>query len=345
MPEFGEKTEQATPKRKQKARESGQVARSRELISMTSMAGVMLVFYFAGGTVMRNLALSTGRFLSLEYGRDPLTVMRAASYQIFTLMAPFLGISFVFALATGFAQGGLVLKPLSVNVDKLNPVNGFTRIFSKTGLVELVKSLFKFSLGGAIFYFIIKKALAVLPYTAALDIRDTERIGISLISKSVLYAFGAFFVIAIADYIAERWNFGRSIRMTKDEIKEEYKETEGDPAIKARIKSLQREMARKRMMQDVPKATVVITNPTHLAVALFYKNKETAAPKVIAKGAGVIAEKIKEVAREHGIPVVEDKPVARALFKLEIGSYIPEELYKAVAGILAFIYKLKRAGC
>jgi flagellar biosynthetic protein FlhB len=137
--------------------------------------------------------------------------------------------------------------------------------------------------------------------------------------------------------------FERSIRMTKEEIRQEFKESEGDPLIKSRVRSLQKEMARRRMMQELPKATVVITNPTHLAVALRYTRDEMSAPKVIAKGAGFIAERIKEVAREHGIPLVEDKPLARALSKLKVGSFIPEELYRAVARILAYIYTLKGA--
>jgi flagellar biosynthetic protein FlhB len=157
----------------------------------------------------------------------------------------------------------------------------------------------------------------------------------------VIYCFGTFLVLAVADYFYERWRFEQSIRMSREELKEEFKETEGDPLIKSRVKSLQKEMARRRMMQEIPKATVVITNPTHIAVALKYKNNEMSAPKVIAKGAGFVAEKIREVAGRHRIPIVEDKPIARALYKVKIGQSIPEELYKAVARILAYIYKLR----
>jgi flagellar biosynthetic protein FlhB len=165
---------------------------------------------------------------------------------------------------------------------------------------------------------------------------------LKFIARVVLVVFIVFLALALIDYLIERWRFERSIKMTRYELKEEMKEHEGDPLVKSRIKSIQRELARKRMMQEVPKATVVITNPAHLAVALMYRKNETPAPKVIAKGAGLVADKIKEIARKHSIPIVEDKPLAQALYKLEIGSTIPEELYRAVARILAYLYRIGR---
>lgn len=342
MPEeHGERTEQATPRRRQKAKEQGQVARSRELISMSAMAGTILVFYFAGNLMMKNISTLTGRLLSLHYGREPMTVMRYASTDALWILLPFLGVAAIFSLFAGIAQGGFFLKPLNVEIERVNPVSGFKRLFSRQGLVELLKSLLKFIVGGVIFYIVIKKTIVHLPFTTAMDFREMQNTAIGLIFKALLYSFGIFFVLAVIDYIYERWKFERSIRMTREEIKQETKETEGDPLIRSRIKSIQREMARKRMMQEVPKATVVITNPTHIAVALKYKDRDMSAPMVVAKGAGFMAEKIKEKAREHGIPVVEDKPLARQLYKVKIGSYIPVELYKAVAKILAYIYRLK----
>jgi flagellar biosynthetic protein FlhB len=162
-----------------------------------------------------------------------------------------------------------------------------------------------------------------------------------LIMEAIVIAFFYFLAVAIVSYFIEKWQFEKSLRMSKQEIKEEQKETEGDPIIKARIRSIQREAAKNRMMKEVPQATVVITNPTHLAVALKYEDKKMFAPQVVAKGAGIIAAKIREIATENGVPIVEDKPLARSLYKLELNSFIPEELYVAVAKILAYIYKLK----
>ncbi|RJP55223.1 MAG: flagellar biosynthesis protein FlhB [Deltaproteobacteria bacterium] len=341
MPEGHEKIEKATPRKRQKAREKGQAARSRELTSIAGTAGILLMFYFAGDSFLKNMMVETGKLLGLQYGQNPITVMKAASYKMLWTLMPFLGTAAIFAIIAGVLQGGIILKPLKFEIEKLNPLNGLKQLFSISGLVNFLKSFLKFVVGGFMFYYIIKKLIPILPFTAGMDIRGLQEISGRLISKAVLSALVIFFIIAIMDYLYERWRFERSIRMTKQEIKEEYKESEGEPLIKSRIKSLQREMARKRMMQEVPKATVVITNPTHIVVALRYKRDEMSAPEVIAKGSGFIAEKIKEIARKHHIPVVEDKLLARALYKLKINSYIPEELYRAVARILAYIYKLK----
>ena len=342
MADFEEKTEQATPRKRQQAREKGQVAKSRDLGSMAAMAGIIGVFYFAGNSIIGNVSRITAKFLSLGYGTDPVAVTKDAVVATFYILAPFLGLAFVLAAGAGVAQGGIVFKPLEINLEKMNPIEGFSKFFSKDGLIELGKSVFKFALGGVVLYAAVKKAFYVLPSTQAMGMAELKKTGFSFISKAVLDAFGIFLVIAIADYVVEKFRFESNLRMSKEEVKQEYKESEGNPTIKAKIKSLRREAARKRMMQEVPKATVVITNPTHLAVALMYDKESTPAPKIIAKGAGHIAEKIKELAAEHGVPIVEDKPVARALFKQDLNSYIPEELYKAVAKIIAYVYKLKR---
>lgn len=310
---------------------------------MVSMAGIVLVFYFWGSSTMRNLNEMTWRLLSLQYGKEPFGVMRFAVIDMFRILMPFFAATVIFAISSSAAQGGFVVRPLKFEPGKLNPVSGFKRIFSAPGLIEFMKSLAKFVVGGILFYIIIKDALPLLPMSSAMDLKGIQDMAAGLIVKAFLYAFVTFLVIALLDYLNERWKFSRSLRMTREEIKTEHKETDGDPLIKSRIKSLQKEMARKRMMQEVPKAAVVITNPTHLAVALRYEKGEMAAPRIVAKGAGHIAEKIKEVAAGHRIPLVEDKPLARALFKLKTGSYIPEELYRAVARILAYIYKLKGA--
>jgi flagellar biosynthetic protein FlhB len=343
MAGFEEKTEQATPRRRQKAKEKGQIARSRELISMSAAGGIILMFYFSGSSFIVNMSELMRKFLNLQYGSNPAFAMRFAASEMFWILFPFLGIAFTFAVLTGVSQGGFILKPLSLEIERLNPINGFKRLFSRYGIVEFLKSLLKFAVGGFIYYLIIKSLIAILPFTQAMDIREIMRVSGKLLFKAVIIIFMAFFVFAAMDYLYERWRFERSLRMTKQEVKEEYRETEGDPLVKSRIKSIQRELARRRMMQEVPKATVVITNPTHIAVALKYRKEEMSAPMVIAKGAGFIAEKIKEIARKNHIPIVEDKPLAKALYKLNLDSFIPVDLYRAIAKILAYIYNVRGA--
>lgn len=343
MADFEERTEQATPRKRQKAREKGQVARSGELSSMAAIGGIVLVMYFGGKHFIHHITAVTGKFLSLQYGNDPFAVLRTASVETIVLLIPFLGAAFTLAVGTNICQGGFVIKPLELEFERINPINGIKKIFSFNGLSEFLKSLLKFLIGGCLFYYVVKESLRILPSLTSMDLHSLSKTSGHLIIKAIAYGFICFFVLSVIGYFLERWRFERSIRMTKEEIKEEFKESEGHPLIKSRIKSIQRELARKRMMQEVPKATVVITNPTHIAIALEYEDKKMSAPKVIAKGAGFIAEKIMEIARKHGVPIVEDKPLARVLYKLELNSYIPAELYRAVAKILAYIYKLRGA--
>ncbi len=343
MAEFQEKTEKATPRRKQKAREKGQIARSRELISMAATAGMVLMFYFSGNTFISRIEEMMRKLLGFQYGRNPEIAMKFALSEMIWILMPFLGIAFTFALFTGALQGGFVLKPLNIELERLNPLGGMKRLFSYTGLVEFLKSLFKFIIGGFIMYLILKNLMNFLPFASSLEIQEITPVTGKILFKTILIIFTTFFIFAVLDYIYQRWSFERSLRMTREEVKQEYKETEGDPIVKSRIRSIQRELARRRMMQEVPKATVVITNPTHLAVALRYEKEGMTAPLVVAKGAGYIAEKIREIAKNHRIPIIEDKPLARALYKLDIGNFIPPELYRAVAKILAYIYKLRGA--
>lgn len=341
MADFEERTEQATPRRRQKAREDGRIARSRDLNAIAAIGGILLVFLVGGRHVMHSMSNMTGNLLSLNYGRDPFTVLRSASLEAMLILSPFFGAAFVFALVANVSQGGIVLKPMKLNFDMINPLNGFKRLFSMQGLMEFLKSLVKFAVGGYLVYFVIKKDLAVLPGLMEMDFMPLAAASSRLVVKAVLYGFFWFFTLSVIDYFLQRWQFERSIRMSKEELKEEHKESEGNPMIKSRIKSIQREMARRRMMQEVPKATVVITNPTHLAVALKYEDGTMAAPKVVAKGANEVAGRIREMARRHSVPIVEDKPLARLLFKLDLEETIPQDLYKAVAKILAYIYRLK----
>ncbi|MBI5634179.1 MAG: flagellar biosynthesis protein FlhB [Nitrospirae bacterium] len=341
MAEFEERTEQATPRRRQKAREEGKVARSRDLNAIAAIGGILVVFVLGGRHFMDSLGGMTGRLLSLQYGYEPITVLRAASVETMFILAPFLGTAFVFAVVANVSQGGIALKPLKFNFDMINPLTGFKRLFSMNGLLEFLKSLVKFALGAYLLYWVVQKDLPLLPGLMEMGFRPLALASARLILKAVAFGFFWFFVLSIIDYFLQRWQFDRSIRMSREEMKEEFKESEGNPQIKSRIKSIQREMARKRMMQEVPKATVVITNPTHFSVALKYEDGRMSAPKIVAKGADEVALRIREIARRHGVPIVEDKPLARLLFKLDLDASVPQELYKAVAKILAYIYGLK----
>jgi flagellar biosynthesis protein FlhB len=341
MAEEEEKTERGTQRKREQAREKGQLVRSKDLVSASVMTGILFTLYMTGRTFMRHMSGMMSDLLGLRYGRDPFKALHLAAAETIWILVPFFGVAVLAAVASSLAQGGFLFKPLSLQFEKVNPVSGMKRLASKEGLMETGKSLFKFTLIGFVLYAVIRNVLAVLPQTLLMDLGDVLSVTVKVIARSALYGLLAFFGIAAADYFVQRWRFERSLRMTKDEIRQEFKETEGDPLIRSRIKTLQRDMARKRMMQEVPKATVVITNPTHLAVALKYEQGGKAAPKVVAKGADVIAANIRELARQHNVPLVEDKPLARALFKLKLDSVIPEELYRAVAKILAHVYTLK----
>ncbi|KPK30213.1 MAG: hypothetical protein AMK70_14615 [Nitrospira bacterium SG8_35_1] len=318
--EFQEKTERATPRKKSKAKEKGQVARSSELTSMTAMAGIVMLLYFGGEYFFNSLADMTGSVLSMQYGTDPMYVTRSVVIQAGFILAPFF---------------------LTSEIEKLSPMQGMKKIFSMKGITEFLKSLLKFSVGAWIVYYVLSKDMKVLPSLMAMELNNLVAFSGKLIMEAIVIAFSYFMIIAFISYALEKWQYERSLKMTKQEVKDEHKELEGDPLVKSRIRTVQMEAARKRMMQAVPDATVVITNPTHLAVALKYDDQKMFAPKIVAKGAGKVAEKIKEIARKHRVPVVEDKPVARALFKFELNTFVPEELYIAVAKILAQIFKLK----
>jgi len=339
--DFQEKTESATPRRRQKAREKGQILRNKDIVSISSLGGMLMVFYFGGEYLFLSLSTLTGGILSMRYGTDPVDVSKIAFLQGIKILLPFFSVSIILVIITSVAQSGWAIKAFTVDIERINPLGKMKNFISMNGVTELLKSIIKFAVGGWVVYYVLRKDMRTLPSLSAMELNALVKVSAGIIGRAVGLAFLYYLVLAFVSYLLERWQHERSLRMTKYEIKEEHKEVEGDPRIKSRIRSIQKETARMRMMQEVPKATVVITNPTHLAVALRYEDKKMFAPKIVAKGAGVVAEKIKEIAAEHGVPIVEDKPVARALFKLDIDTFITEELYVAVARILAYIYKIK----
>ena len=248
------------------------------------------------------------------------------------------------AVLSNYIQVGSLFSWEAVQPDfaKINPWKGLGRLFSRQAAAELAKSIFKFAIIGWVAYATIRAEWAQIVSLWNLEagqiFRYVGQVSFQLFLKTVL----VMAALAGLDYAFQRWSYEKSLRMTRREVQDEFKQTEGDPLIKSRIRSIQRELARRRMMAEVPKADVIITNPTHLAVALQYQYKDMSAPKVVAKGAELVAEKIKEIAKAHGVPLVENKPLAQALYKtVDLGQTIPSSLYRAVADILAYVYRLR----
>ena len=351
----GEKTEEATPKKLEDARKEGQVAKSKELaLGFTLLAMFILLKIWVGtlGNQFLDIFKKTYNMiptLSSQMAAGDsvwyfVTLFRDIVIRLVIILAPFLLVAVGVGLTTEIlqVQWKPTAKPLKPKFSKFNPINGVKRIFSLQSLVELLKSILKIFLIGYIAYSTLQdKWTSIL---ILMDMPITQ--GIALMGNIILdlgIKIAAFYlVIAFADFAFQKWKFKEDMKMTKQEVKDEYKQSEGDPQIKGQIKQRMMQASRRRMMQDIPKADVVITNPTHFAVAIKYDPDVADAPTVLAKGADHVAAKIKEVAKENNVEIVENKPLARMLYyNVELGQVIPPELYKAVADILAYVYKLQ----
>lgn len=345
----GEKTEEATPRRKQEARKKGQVAKSAEINSAFVLIGGLLMLQFFGPGIYEQLAqmmrdslqnMPKGDFTVSGIQRSGLMV----SLSFLRIMAPiFVGAAMI-GVVSNVAQMGFVFSTdlIKPKLSRINPIQGFSRMFSKRSMVELIKGLVKIGIVGIVAYMVLQeKAPLMLEFTRmepSTALRTLAGIGLDLSLKCA----AVIFVMAIADYVFQRREFVKSLRMTRHEVREEMKQSEGSPELKGRIRQVQRQMAARRMMQSVPTADVVITNPTHLAIALKYEAKTMRSPRVVAKGERLMAERIKQIARDNGVPLVENKPLAQSLYKAtDIGTEIPAHLFQAVAEVLAFIYGLK----
>ncbi len=347
---FQEKTEQATPKRREDARRKGQVARSSELSSIAILAAGLLALSALGGYMFDQLgifmvdALTNGIFIELDPGSLHLSIGTwALGYA--RIVGPVVALLVVAALGINYAQVGVLftLQPLTPKAERISPLSGLKRIFSSRGLVELAKGLFKIGAVVYVTYLTIDSdmdsLIAYMDMSVGQIFTLSGDITITLAFRIVLLLL----IMAILDYAFQRWEYEKNLRMTRQEVREEVKQQEGDPMVRSRIRALQREMSQRRMMDDVMTADVVVTNPTHVAVALKYDMENMPAPRVVAKGQRLVAQRIKELARDAGVPLVENKPLARALFKVvRIGDEIPEDLFKAVAQVLAFVFQLKR---
>ena len=344
-----EKTEAATPRRREEARQDGNVPRSQEISTVSMLLCAMLAMWnLAPRTFERLASIQVKYHASLHEREVTRGTFPAIAWDIakdvLLIVYPFALAFILTALLIGLAQVGFLFstKALKPKPSRLSPLEGVKRIFSARGAMEIGKSLLKIAIIAPLMYYTI---LSEVPVLAALADEPVKEILVHLgllALRVVSRALLILLFLALIDFSFQRFQHERDLRMSHQEVKEELKRTQGDPQIKARIRQVQREVARRRMMAQVPEAEVVVTNPTEYAVALAYKQGEHDAPMVVAKGKGLIAARIKEIARAANVPVYEDRPLAQVLYKLsEVGQMIPPELYEGVAGALAFVYRLR----
>ncbi len=346
-----ERTEEATPKRLEEARRRGQIPRSRELSATAVTLGGGIALHMMGGsiaTVMQGMMIK-----SLSVSRDQaldsiylLPALSSAAIDGLRACIPVLGIVFLAALLAPLVLGGwsFSTEALMPQFSRLNPLEGVKRMFAMRSLVELGKALAKFGVVAAVAVIVLWKDTPALMAIG----REPVNVGIAhafqLAGSALISVSAGLLIIAGFDVPYQLWQYAKQLRMTREEIRQEYKESEGSPEVKGRIRQMQQEVAKRRMMQDVPKADVIVTNPTHFAVALLYDEKRMRAPIVVAKGVDLIAARIREVATEHKVPIFEAPPLARVLYRnVDIGDEVPATLYVAVAQVLSYVFQLKAA--
>lgn len=344
-----DKTEDATPKKKSEARKKGQIPRSKEVgLALTLLSSTIVLSTlgsYAGNELKSTMIAFLNNYLTMTIDYGSLQkILIIVIWRIAIIFIPIVLPIMVMGVLANFLQTGALItsEPLKPDFKKLNPINGFKRIFSMKSVVQLLKDTGIVSVVGYVGYKFVKDN-----YYYILSLGDLKPIGvISAIGSLTVSIFSkitiVMIVIALIDYVYQRYQYNKDLKMTKQEIKEEFKQSEGDPQIKGKIRQKQREMAMRRMMQEVPKATVVVTNPTHISVAIKYEEGQSA-PTIVAKGADTVALRIKEMAKENDVPIIENKPLARLMYKeLELDQEVPVEMYQAVAEILALVYKLKK---
>jgi flagellar biosynthetic protein FlhB len=344
-----DKTEEPSAQRLEDFREEGQVAQSKELTSLIVLLATMAVMWGMGPSLSGDF-LDFMRKIFVESAQTELSSERAHQLMILCLkqaahiVLPIAAAGFIAGILGSIVQFGFLFTwtPLEPQADRINPLSGAKRIFSLPSLMEGFKSLLKLTAVIAVTYVLLESEIVGSP--AMLDMDSSQFV--AYMGSSAFRLIGGvcigLFIVAAMDFSYQKFRFWKSLMMTKQEVKQEQKQKEGDPLLKARIRSIQREAARKRMMQEIPKADVIVTNPTHIAVALRYDGEKMAAPRVVAKGADLVAQRIKEVARKNGVPLVENVPLARALHKsVKIGGTVPRSLFQAVAEVLAYVYRLK----
>lgn len=345
-----EKTEAPSEKKRQEAREKGNVAKSNEINSVVVLLTGILLLKWMGPWIVDELGKSIVEFFKLcadpTMSQERFMMLTYKSLEIIgKTTIPIGGGIMLLGVISNIAQVGflLTLKPIIPNFEKIDPIKGFGRLFSMRSIVETLKNILKLIIIGAVAYVTLKNEFDKMLILSNATVGTIWLFTVGVAFKIILRIALVLVVLALLDFAYQRFDHEKQLKMSKQEVKEEHKSMDGDPQVKGRIRALQREMARRRMMDEVPKATVVVTNPTHIAIALRYEPSENDAPVVVAKGKLVIAQKIKDLAYKHNIPVIEDKPLARAMYdKIEIGFPIPMEFFTAVAEILAYVFKLKK---
>ena len=343
----GDKTEEPTSKKRSDAKKKGQVGRSTEL----STAFVLLIGFVIIQALWEHIYTSIATYTTyiLSHPNQPVDTENIIRIfiGIIELLAqtalPIMLAIMIVGLAVNLFQVGLNFntEAISFKLDKLNPINGFGRMFSKRSLVELVKSLLKILIIGYFLYRFLSRQLLAMPQFIYFDLSTSLGQMSKIVFNMAFQVIGVILLLGLMDYGYQKWQTTQDLKMTKQEVKDEMKQTEGDPQIKGKIRQKQRQMAMSRMVQEVPKADVIVTNPTHFAVALQY-SKGMPAPRVAAKGQDLVARRIKDIARDAHVPIVENRPLARALYaSTEVGDLVPAELYQAVAEVLAYVYRLK----
>lgn len=345
----GDKTEKATPKKRQDAKQKGQVAKSQDINTAIGLLAVFMFLSFGtsfiGPHLFGILRHSFQDYMLMDLTENNIhKIVVELLKEIAYIIGPILAVALFAGIASNFAQVGFIFtsETMQPKLEKIDPIKGFKRIFSMRSVMELLKSILKIAFVGTVTFFVLWRRMNDVLSLSYKSIGDSLSIIGSLTLQMGFAASIALLFLAILDYLYQRYEYEKNLRMSKQDIKDEYKNSEGDPLIKSKIKQRQREMAMRRMMQEVPKADVIITNPTHYAICLKYDENERDAPFVIAKGVDYVAQKIKMIANEHEIMMIENRPLARSLYdQVEIGDTIPEEFFKAVAEILAYVYRIK----
>ncbi len=343
-----EKTEKATPKRKEEAREKGQVARSQDFSMAVLMMATAALLTIQGPRVASLLMSNMREFLGgvpLKHMGIPeaVGILKRIALLVGLVVGPLAVGVLLVALLAGVAQVGLRFTPkaLEFKPDKFNPVSGMKRVFNVRGVMRMLFSVAKLAVLGLVLWITLRGDFGTLLNLSRVDIPVAAGVMLDSVLRLLWVVASVLFVLGVGDLVYQRWQHAKDLRMTKQEVKDEQKSVEGDPLIKGRIRQAQRKMARLRMMQEVPKADVVITNPTHAAVALQYDQEVMAAPRVVAKGWNEVALRIREIASENGVPLYEDPPLARGLCRaVEVGDEVPVRFYQAVAAVLSHVYRM-----
>lgn len=347
----GEKTEQATAKRKQDERKKGNVFKSQEIIILGGLLAVIYTLQVLGNVILTSLTQGFERFWGLagtanylSFAEVRTTFIQAAGVYAFAALPPLLVASLAAVVLTmGQTRGLFATESLKPKFDKLNPINGIKKMFSLKGIIELLKSIVKIIILGLVIFNQYKNRFGELPRLMEMDFTNVLAYTGDFIMSMVTTVAVIYAALSAADYLYQRWQYERDLRMSKQEIKEEFKQTEGDPKIKGKIKQKQQEMSMSRMMQSVPDADVIIRNPTHFAVALKYDPDKGRAPRVLAKGQDLVALRIIKKAEEAGVMLMENPPLARSLYQaVPLEAEIPEEYYGPVAEVLAFVYSKQK---